>query len=72
MYTHLFDHAEHAATVMERLEGRFGAMLRRAAPEAPAGQEAVATRRAPGVMTSTKIGVGKALSHARQEVSERE
>ena len=30
VYTHLFDHAEHAATVMERLEGRFGETLRRA------------------------------------------
>ena len=27
VYTHLFDHAEHAATVMERLEGRFGSVL---------------------------------------------
>ena len=28
VYTHLFDHAEHAATVLERLEGRFGETLR--------------------------------------------
>lgn len=28
VYTHLFDHVEHAATVMERLEGRFGETLR--------------------------------------------
>jgi integrase len=27
VYTHLFDHVEHAATVMERLEGRFGNVL---------------------------------------------
>ena len=40
VYTHMFDHAEHAATVMERLEGRFGETLRPADPEAPAGQEA--------------------------------
>lgn len=33
VYTHLFDHAEHAATVMERLEGRFGAVLQPAEPK---------------------------------------
>ena len=46
VYTHLFDHAEHAATVMERLEGRFGAVLQPAAPERVAGRGPVANRRA--------------------------
>ncbi len=45
VYTHLFDHAEHAATVMERLEGRFGETLQSAHPEAPADQEVVVIRR---------------------------
>ena len=41
VYTHLFDYAEHAATVMERLEGRFGD-----APACGAGvTEPVAVRR---------------------------
>ncbi len=29
VYTHLFDHAEHAASVIERLEDSFGDALRR-------------------------------------------
>ena len=44
-YTHTFDHAEHAATVMERLEGRFGETLRPTEPETPAGQAVVVIRR---------------------------
>ena len=39
VYTHLFDHAQHAATVMERLEGRFGDVLRTADDKLAASQE---------------------------------
>jgi len=42
--THLFDSAEHAATVIERLEGRVGETLRPADPIAAAGQPATVTR----------------------------
>jgi site-specific recombinase XerC len=45
LYTHLFDDAEHAATVMERSEGRFGETLRPVAPDPAANQEAVVIRR---------------------------
>jgi len=39
VYTHLFDHAEHAATVIEKLEGRFGDVLQTADDQPAAGQE---------------------------------
>ena len=42
VYTHLFDHAEHAVTVMERLEGRFVETLRPVGTEPPAVQAVVA------------------------------
>jgi integrase len=45
VYTHLFDHVEHAATVMERPQARFGETLRPVEPEPSAGQEAVAIGR---------------------------
>jgi hypothetical protein len=41
VYTHLFDHAEHAKTVIERLEGWFGEALQPAAPEVPADREVI-------------------------------
>ena len=40
-----FDHAEHATTVMDRLECRFGETLRPAEPEPPTGHEAVVITR---------------------------
>ena len=44
VYTHLFDHAEHAATVIERLEGRFGDLLQPHDPvAASAGSAATVT-----------------------------
>ena len=45
VYTHLFNHAEHAATVMERLEGRFGETLGAVKPDTSAGQKVIAIRR---------------------------
>jgi hypothetical protein len=45
VYTHLFDHAEHAATAIERLEGRFGDVLQQANVEQPTGTETVVIRR---------------------------
>jgi len=39
--THLFDHAEHAATVIERLEGRFGETLQPSEPDLPAGNQVI-------------------------------
>ena len=33
VYTHLFDHAEHAKTVIERLEGRFAETLQPTEPD---------------------------------------
>lgn len=38
VYTHLFDHAEHAKTVIERLEGRFGETLQLGEQVAAAAQ----------------------------------
>jgi hypothetical protein len=45
VYTHLFGHAEHAVTVMERLESRFGETLRPAEPEPPTDTEPIVIRR---------------------------
>ena len=49
VYTHLFDHAEHAATVIERLEARFAEMLQPTSPDLPAGRQVIEIGRcAPG------------------------
>ena len=40
-YTHLFDHAEHAATVIERLEARFAETLHPTQPDLPAGHQVI-------------------------------
>ena len=45
VYTHLFDHAEHAKTVIERLEGRFGETLQPSEPDLPAGNQVIEIRR---------------------------
>jgi Phage integrase family len=37
VYTHLFDHVEHAATVVERLEARFAGALQNHAGETASG-----------------------------------
>jgi hypothetical protein len=44
VYTHLFDHAEHAVTVMERLEGRFGDVLQPAEAQTQAVCETAAVQ----------------------------
>ena len=41
VYTHLFDHAEHATTVIERLESRFGETLQPTQPDLPAGHQVI-------------------------------
>ena len=41
VYTHLFDHAEHAATVIERLEARFAETLHPTQPDLPADHQVI-------------------------------
>jgi hypothetical protein len=41
VHMHLFDHAEHAETVIERLEGRFGETLQPTRPELPTGPQVI-------------------------------
>jgi hypothetical protein len=41
VYTHLFDHGEHAKTVIERLESRFGETLQPSRPDLPAGRQVI-------------------------------
>ena len=48
VYTHLFVHAEHAVTVIERLEGRLGERLQPTEPDLPGQQVIEIGRSAPG------------------------
>ena len=47
VYTHLFDHAEHAATVIERLESRFAETLQPTELDRPGHQVIEIGRSAP-------------------------